>query len=65
MVPKGGNNIIYQALTLYIILFALFKIHTQYYCLAYKLQPLPLCTQQFTSIIGLLYVHRNEVGIII
>lgn len=65
MVLKGGNTIIYRDLTSYITPFALLKIHTQYRRLANKSQPLPLCTQKFTSTMGLPYVHKIEVNIII
>lgn len=65
IVLNGGNTIIYRDLTPYITLFALFKIHTQYRRLVDKSQPLPLCTQKFTSTMGLPCVHRIEISIII
>lgn len=64
MVVKGGNIVIYQDFILYITLFVLLKIYTQYRCLANKLQPLSPCTHSFTNIIGLPYIHKIEVSII-
>lgn len=65
MILKGANITVYQDLTPYVTPFALCRINEQYCRLADKSQPLPLCTQQFITTMGLPYIHRIEVSLIL
>lgn len=64
MILKGANTMMYRDLTPYIALFALLRVHKQYNCLK-DTQPLPPCTQKFTTIMGLPCAHRIEVSFIL
>ena len=64
IILKETNITIYQDLTSYIIPFALFRIYEEYCHLANKSQLLLLCTQQFTTIMELLCVHKIEISLI-
>ena len=64
MILKGANTTIYRDLTPYVTPFALLRIYEQYRRLADKSQPLPPCTQQFSTTMGLPCVHRIEVSLI-
>lgn len=64
MILKGANTTIYRDLTPYITPFVLSRIYEQYRRLADKSQPLLPCTQQFSTTMGLLCIHRIKISLI-